>query len=532
MDGNESNKLVKGALILTMAGVISKVLSAGYRIPLQNLTGDIGFYIYQQVYPFLGIALVLSLYGFPPAIAKMAVEIGAKDRQLSYSSFYIPILSILFVVNGAIFLFLFLNAHEIAIWMGNIHLETGLEYTAFAFLLIPLTALLRGVFQGSYQMTPTALSQIGEQTVRVVMIIFAAAMLTGTGKNIYEIGIAAAIASIAGSVMAFVVLGVYFLKHKPIGSGSFPIPWGFYLKTLLIFGVIAALNHMLLLVIQFADAFTLVPGLMEYGLSQHEAMAAKGVFDRGQPLIQLGTVIGSSFALALIPSISKQKLEANPIQFHHYIRSTLKFSFYLAVGATIGLIIIFPDANMLLFQNDKGTASLRILVMAIVLCSIAITASSILQGLGYLKRTAAFIFIAFFIKWIANQVLVPLLGITGSAIATVISLLILSGLVMIELKRKLPDLLFWKTLNWRALIISGLGMAIYLLLIDFSIHLFTYSRFGLLIYVLFVVLSGAAVYLVLLLKNKAFTEEELMMLPFSSFLVQLHKGRRKRGSKN
>ncbi|WP_106495601.1 putative polysaccharide biosynthesis protein [Lentibacillus sp. Marseille-P4043] len=533
MASNESNKLVRGALLLTLAGFVSKLLSAGYRIPLQNLTGDLGFYIYQQIYPFLGMVLVLSLYGFPSAISKIAVDLKSEGRQLSFTRFFVPVFTILLTINGAIFLFLLSTAGEIANWMGNPKLQQALQFAAFAFLLIPFSSLLRGAFQGSYQMKPTALSQIGEQFIRVFIIILAAVLIVINGRDIYEIGQAAAIASIAGGIMAIIVLGMFLFKQRLIQPDLFTIPWGYYLKTLLIFGIIAALNHMVLIVIQFADAFTLVPGLKDFGISQIEAMELKGVFDRGQPLIQLGTVIGSSFALALIPSISKQKLQSNPQQSYHYIRSGLIFSFYLAVGATVGLLVIFPEVNTVLFENDLGTTSLRILSIAVFLCSLAITASSILQGLGYIKRTAAFILIAFFIKWTLNQLFVPLWSITGSAIATVISLLVLCGLVIIELRKKLPDLNFWQTINWHALLIASCVMVVYLYLIHYVFVFFDInSRLGLLAYVIGVAVTGAVVYMVLLVKKRAFSEEELMMLPFSSFFIWLHRGRNSLESKN
>src|SRR5690625_8052726 len=65
------------------------------------------------------------------------------------------------------------------------------QNAAFIFLLIPLTALLRGVFQGSNEMKPTAYSQIGEQSIRVFIIIFAAVLVAEQGSNIYHIGEAA-----------------------------------------------------------------------------------------------------------------------------------------------------------------------------------------------------------------------------------------------------------------------------------------------------------------------------------------------------
>ena len=69
-----SKDLLKGAFILSIAALIVKVLSAAYRIPYQNIVGDIGFYIYQQVYPFYGIVLTLSTLGFPIIISKLIAE--------------------------------------------------------------------------------------------------------------------------------------------------------------------------------------------------------------------------------------------------------------------------------------------------------------------------------------------------------------------------------------------------------------------------------------------------------------------------
>ena len=144
-----------------MAGLISKILSAGYRVPLQNLTGDFGFYVYQQIYPFLGMVLILSLYGFPSAISKIAVELKAKGKSLSLKSFYLPIILIMFLINGGLFLLLYINAHSLATWIGDANLARAYKLSAYSFLLIPFSALLRVVFQGCYQMKPSEYSQFG-----------------------------------------------------------------------------------------------------------------------------------------------------------------------------------------------------------------------------------------------------------------------------------------------------------------------------------------------------------------------------------
>jgi hypothetical protein len=67
-------QVMHGALVLTLASLIAKILSALYRIPLQNLVGDEGFYVYQQVYPIYGIAMTLALSGLPQFISKYVAE--------------------------------------------------------------------------------------------------------------------------------------------------------------------------------------------------------------------------------------------------------------------------------------------------------------------------------------------------------------------------------------------------------------------------------------------------------------------------
>ncbi|RKJ14834.1 polysaccharide biosynthesis protein, partial [Butyricicoccus sp. 1XD8-22] len=71
---NDSRQLMKGAVILTLAAFIIKILSAVYRVPFQNIVGDTGFYIYQQVYPLYGIASVLAASGFPVIISRIVAK--------------------------------------------------------------------------------------------------------------------------------------------------------------------------------------------------------------------------------------------------------------------------------------------------------------------------------------------------------------------------------------------------------------------------------------------------------------------------
>ena len=81
MEAKKYQAFWRGAIILTIASFVTKVLSAFYRIPYQNIAGDVGFYIYQQIYPFYGFCLILATYGFPIIISKMVAERLERGKQ-------------------------------------------------------------------------------------------------------------------------------------------------------------------------------------------------------------------------------------------------------------------------------------------------------------------------------------------------------------------------------------------------------------------------------------------------------------------
>src|SRR5699024_1649505 len=167
---------------------------------------------------------------------------------------------------------------------------------------------------------------------------------------------------------------------------------------------------------------------------------------------------------------------------------------------------------------------LQILALSILLTSIAITGSTILQIVGYIGSSAIWIITAFFIKWMLNIILVPYLGIHGSALATVSSLALLCVMVVITLRKKLPGLSLFDRVRWKPFVVASIGMAGYLSVIKFVVTSFIdFTRLSLLLYVPFLVLSGAFIYVVFLLRYQALTAKQLQTLPLSQTLLHMQK---------
>src|SRR5512137_3020734 len=75
---DKSGSFLKGALVLSIAGALSKILGALYRIPLARLLGGEGMGLYQMAYPIYTTLLALATAGVPVAISVM---VARKETQ-------------------------------------------------------------------------------------------------------------------------------------------------------------------------------------------------------------------------------------------------------------------------------------------------------------------------------------------------------------------------------------------------------------------------------------------------------------------
>lgn len=459
--------LFQGAFLLSIAGLISKILGAAYRIPYQNIAGDIGFYIYQQIYPFLGIAVMFATSGFPVIISKIVNQYGehSRARVLSVSFYYMAAIGFVF------FSVLFFGAETIAFQMADPNLAPALRISSFPFLLFPFIAYIRGVFQGSQDMLPTAISQISEQLIRVAVIILFSYWFLAAGRSLYDAAAGAVSGSLIGGLAALLVLVFYFRKkarfHRQKRKeriSSLPI-----LKELFIYTFTICTASLLLVFIQLIDALNVYSILIENGKNVLEAQTLKGVFDRGQPLLQLGSVFATSIAITLVPTLSvAAKTSANKDEAKKKIHLSLKACAVIGAGASAGLICILQPVNIMLFENSEGTDVLQIFSLTIFFASLALTSTAVFQGLGKPVFPAVAVFIGTAAKLLLNYLFIPAFGIKGAALATVVSFACVAGLNLFRLRKK-----GW--LSFKEYPLGSLGASVLIMCLVLAVYTFLFQ---------------------------------------------------------
>lgn len=204
--------LVKGSIILGVAGILTRFLGLFFRWPLIMLIGDEGIGYYQMSYP-LYMFFIAMASGVPVAISKMISEKNATNDM--YGSFEVMKESaiLMTIIGTGTTLALFFFAKPI---IGFLKWDQKAYYSligiSFAPIVISFVTIFRGFFQGLQNMTPSAISQIIEQIGRVIFGVGLAIFLLPRGIE-YSAG-GAAFGATAGAVIGGSYLYYNYKKIK------------------------------------------------------------------------------------------------------------------------------------------------------------------------------------------------------------------------------------------------------------------------------------------------------------------------------
>ena len=307
------DKFLRGAMILTMAGLMVKVIGSVNRILLSRLLGGEGIGLYQMAYPVYLLLLAISSAGIPIAISIIVSGYLAKDDYRSVRRVFSVSLRLMACVGAVLALLLFIAANYL---VDSDIIRDGRAYYALialipAIFFATILATFRGFFQGHQLMTPPAVSQIIEQFIRVVTMVLLAYLLLPYGLEFAAAG--AAFGAVPGSLTGLVVLGFFYRHYRYLWQRenssivqSETLSTRRLIKRLLWLALPVSCANVLVPVTSSIDAF-LVPGyLIDSGFSIEQSTTLYGYLaGMAQPLILMATIPTMSLATSIVPAIAE-----------------------------------------------------------------------------------------------------------------------------------------------------------------------------------------------------------------------------------
>lgn len=385
-----SDKFLRGAMILTLAGLMVKVIGSVNRILLSRLLGGEGIGLYQMAYPVYLLLLAISAAGIPVAISIIVAGFLAQKDYANVRQVFRVSLRLMACVGAVLAVCLVLAAG----WLVDAGVITDARaYYSFialtpAIFFATILASFRGYFQGHQLMTPPAVSQIVEQFIRVVTMVVLAYVLLPYGLEYAAAG--AAFGAVPGSLTGLVVMGCfyrYYRKQWQADAVKMQAPVvrsSALIKRLLLLALPVSCANILVPVTSSIDVL-LVPGrLIDSGLSVEQATAQFGYLaGMAQPLLLMATIPTMSLATSLVPAVS----EAFALNKWHIIEqkaaTAMKLCCLITVPASVGMWVLAEPISLLLYGTAKAGVAIMHSAPAICLLGLQQVTTGMLQGMGH-----------------------------------------------------------------------------------------------------------------------------------------------------
>lgn len=419
---------LRGALILTVAGIVVKLIGSVNRILLSRLLGGEGIGLYQMAYPIYLLALSISSAGIPVAISIIVAEkVALGDWRGANRVFRISLFVL--AVTGVVFtLLLWFGAG----WLIEHHfVRDPRAYYAIAALapaifFVTVLSSYRGYFQGLQMMTPTAISQIVEQLFRVVTMIILAYILLPSGIEFAAAG--ASFGAGPGAAAGLLILIYFYYRQRPVfkdrmenqpairqESGTSII------SRIVRLALPVSLANIMLPVVSNIDLLIVPARLEAAGFTVEQSTELFGYLTgMAVPLVNMATILTASLAASLVPAVSEAFTLRNFKQVYQRTATAMRISNLITIPAFVGMWLLARPISQMLYGTPNADTSIAIMSMGIFLLGIHQVTTGVLQGLGHTAIPVINMVLSAAVKVVLSWVLtaIPSLAIKGAAWAT------------------------------------------------------------------------------------------------------------------
>ncbi len=417
---------LSGALILTVANVLVKIIGAIYKIPLANWIDTVGMNYYNDAYQIYSLLYVLSTAGVPVAIAKMVSE-SVVAKRLEEPKKILKISTGVFAVIGlGLMSLMMLFVEPLSNLLASDTANHCITLIAPAIFLVAISATVKGYFQGYKCMTPTATFQIIEAAFKLVGLGIVGVMRLQGITDPMILACGGVLGVTFGSFAASVFMVIRFLREKDLGkdlAGSLPSRTGRAIaKTTLTLAVPISLSSAVMSVTSTLDMFLVKWNLQEYGLSNEQVIDVYGAYAGGtSSLFNLVPAITITVGIAVLPFLTSALAAGKKEEAYTNMRSAAKVVSLLAMPCALGMSVMSEPIVKLLYTEsywEVVVPTLRLLAISVFFVSFVSLSGVYLQAAGKVKTSLMTMGVGAVMKLTVNILAVRTIGIMGAPLGT------------------------------------------------------------------------------------------------------------------
>ena len=443
------------------------------------------FGLFYAVSAFIGLFTLVRYLGLNQALAKFIPEFMIRNEKGNIKSSVLSVFVIqaLTIIAFTALVFIFREQISASLFKSP-SAEPILLLMTLSFFPSMFFTVFQSVFQGYQKLKLYA----SVEPVRIALTFLFSVIFIDMGAT----GVA-----VAYLIAACVTTIVFFRSFRGLGITKYASKMSFGLtKKLLKFSMPVFVSSIAAIVISYTDTIV---------ITFYRTLPEVALYQVAMPTSQLLLVFSGSISAVAFPLISELHSRKRFRDVQKGVRA-MSVLLLVMVVPFVALLVTFPDAIIgILFSEAflPAALALQVLSISMIFYSIFVIFQTTIDGIGKPIVTTKIMFAMAAVNLVLNFSFVPVLGITGSAIASLLAYITGVGLGMRQLKKEnisLPGKRIGKIIL--SAVISGAVME--------SIRL----GFNMNIYLEFAValIAGFLVYILSALVLKAISYEDVELL--------------------
>lgn len=421
-----------GTIILLTGGFFSKFLGFVLRIIITRQIGTEGIGLYSLVMPTFGLFVTIATFSYPVAISKIISAKGKSSKKAIFS-----IIPISIILNLFTLLIIFLISKPLAnIFLKDQRLYIPLLSIGFTLPFIGLSSIIKGYYWGKQRMGIYILSNIVEQIVRIIVLIF---LIPKVIKVSLVLTISLIIVvNVLSETSSIIVMLLGLPKGIKITKEDLR-PSKEYIKDIMNICVPSTSSKIVGSISHFLEPIVLINVLSYVGYSNNYIVTEYGIVNGySLALLLIPQFFTMSISTSLIPELSKSYSIGDIKNCKKRLFQITGLSLMIGAFST-GIIFAVPEYFLnLIYNTNLGANYIRVLAPFFLLYFINTPLASAMQALDMSKDEMQITLLTSFVKLFLLTLLAFLkIGMYSLIISTIITLIYSTYLHIKKVKKKL-----------------------------------------------------------------------------------------------
>ena len=438
---HKTHPLITGTILLTAAGLLSRVLGFFYRIFLSRTIGAEGLGIYQMIFPIYGIFFSLCAGSIQTAISRFTAADPDHAKRTLLSGF-----SLSFAMSLAA---AFVIRHFSVPLAEHVLMEPRcaplLSVMAFAIPCTSVHACICGYYYGKEKVSVPAAAQLFEQMIRIFTVFLLVSVCIEKRIPVtVSLAVFGLVAGEAGSALFVLIFFLLFHEFHENTGRSYSVG-----PALLALAAPLMANRLVLNLLQSTETIMIPERLTVYGLTRSQAVRTYGTLTgMAMPFVLFPSALVNSLAVVLLPVTARHQSAGNDSGIADGISMSFRYSLYLGIFC-VGVFTVFGEAlGLQIFKSQDAGSFIQILAWLCPFLYLATSSGSILNGLGKTKLTFFHHLISLLVRITFVWFGIPEFGIRACLWGMLASEMLLALLHILALRRIVPC-------DWNAWILIG-----------------------------------------------------------------------------